>query len=623
MPVKVKKLKVSLTIGATIGLLGIFICFLIISIYYSRMDLQQEILNGHKSYTSEVAWSVAYFFESRKSELKQISYGSEVRHYLNDNQDTQSKEAITSLMNKIIREKVWGPDNIYERIIFSDSLGNVICDTENSLTGQKWKNFEDINLSGKTVDTFKENGIFFLTISIPCSYNGKIGGLVTAFIRTDIIRQKLTILGIPAIYGICLLTKDNEILLTDKLNPDRRMAIKIDPASVQIGQTFNISAKSAENSNEKLIAVSIPIKDTTLSLLNIIDSNVLLKGPQPWQIFTALAALTVFVLGGGYYSIRSNVETAAIKAKLDEKANQYSLVVDKNLELANEITQRQRAQLEAERAKDAAERLNKQLKEALEREKLLTKKAEIANIAKSEFLANMSHELKTPLQGILGFSEFGLEKYGSADNETLKTYFEHIYTSGKNLHKLISEVLTLASLDAGKMEFSIQPCSLTMAAAMAAEEFSEEISKKDIDVRFDGLEFSEKVMADADKLGIVVRNIMSNAVKFCPEKGIISISIKRKTDVALLSISDNGPGIPSDELVKIFDKFEQSSKTKNGSGGKGLGLSICKEIIRAHNGKIWAENIPDGGARFYIELAIAPVAAKNEDTLKYAVVNGA
>ncbi|MBN2314036.1 MAG: ATP-binding protein [Sedimentisphaerales bacterium] len=100
----------------------------------------------------------------------------------------------------------------------------------------------------------------------------------------------------------------------------------------------------------------------------------------------------------------------------------------------------------------------------------------------------------------------------------------------------------------------------------------------------------------------VLRNLLNNAVKFSPNGGLVEVETRQMENAVGLSVRDQGPGIPPNELEAVFDKFVQSSKTKTGAGGTGLGLAICREIIIGHEGRIWAENRPEGGAEFIIEI---------------------
>jgi len=252
--------------------------------------------------------------------------------------------------------------------------------------------------------------------------------------------------------------------------------------------------------------------------------------------------------------------------------------------LTQEITERTRAEAELHKAKEAAE---------------------TANRTKSEFLANMSHELRTPLHGILSFAGFGIKKAATANPEKLRTYFRQIDQSGRVLLVLLNDLLDLARLEAGRTIFAFQRIDLSVLLAKVADEFRSLVSEQD-------LTFQHRIPADPMVVSLdpvrimqVIRNLLSNAVKFSPPGGTIELHICCGELSVVVAIRDHGVGIPEEELDTIFDKFVQSSKTKTGAGGTGLGLAICREIITAHQGRLWAENMPEGGAVFSFELPLA------------------
>jgi PAS domain S-box-containing protein len=275
--------------------------------------------------------------------------------------------------------------------------------------------------------------------------------------------------------------------------------------------------------------------------------------------------------------------------------------------LIQDITDRKRAE---EALQNAHDKLEKEVEKRTIEYKNAKEEAELANNVKSEFLSNISHEIRTPMHQILSYSKFGVEKSDSAKREKLWHYFSKIGTIGKNLLALLNNLLDLSKLESGKVDYEIKENDLKQIIVSVYEEFNSLIDDKGITVELGAVK-SQKISCDTTKISQVIRNLLSNALKFSPAGKKITISMScdslplgsRNTDngtipAILTSIKDEGVGIPEDELEAVFDKFIQSSKTKTGAGGTGLGLSICQEIITAHNGKIWAENNPNGGSIF-------------------------
>ncbi len=242
--------------------------------------------------------------------------------------------------------------------------------------------------------------------------------------------------------------------------------------------------------------------------------------------------------------------------------------------------------------------------------------AERANFAKSEFLANMSHELRTPMHAIISFAKLSLKQVNKLPNaegntEKLYRFINNIIISAERLLILLNDLLDLSKLEAGKEELSLERYSLSDIVSQIVEENQGKVEEKKLHLQFNTELENTEILCDKYKILQVITNLLGNAIKFSVEKTTIQITIEQKQmvlgrratdtekiDGLVCSVVDQGPGIPEQELSKIFDKFIQSSKTKSGSGGTGLGLTICKEIIAVHNGKIWAENNPAGGAVF-------------------------
>jgi two-component system, LuxR family, sensor kinase FixL len=211
---------------------------------------------------------------------------------------------------------------------------------------------------------------------------------------------------------------------------------------------------------------------------------------------------------------------------------------------------------------------------------------------------------------ILSFSQFGISKINHVKLDKLLYYFSKIDNTGKRLMDLLDNLLDLSKFEAGKMECVFRRINLKHIIDNFIKELEPALNEKEIIVEIVDVTTPSEIVGDESKICQVIRNLLSNAIKFTPISKKVTISIEqsefhqndKSIPALLINVVDQGIGIPNDELDNIFDKFIQSSRTKTGAGGTGLGLAICKEIIDIHNGKIWAENNPDGGATFSFML---------------------
>ncbi len=223
---------------------------------------------------------------------------------------------------------------------------------------------------------------------------------------------------------------------------------------------------------------------------------------------------------------------------------------------------------------------------------------------KQEFLNNISHEIRTPLQGILGISSELYKRWEKIDEKDKKNYVRIISDSGERLMQLMSNVLDLSKLEESKMSFNFRLCDFRLVIDSSIKQMAALIeSKKKINLEVDfAKNVNTKVKCDKVRMQQVINNLINNSYKYS-SSGTVRILVQNKQDNLRVSVLDNGIGIPEDELEDIFKPFVESSKTKTKSGGKGLGLALCKEIIEAHKGKIWAENVEEGSA-IHFEIPI-------------------
>ena len=226
-----------------------------------------------------------------------------------------------------------------------------------------------------------------------------------------------------------------------------------------------------------------------------------------------------------------------------------------------------------------------------------------ADQLKTEIIQNMNHELRTPLNGIMGFSELISSGSAKLSRDEIKEYADIIKDSGESLLGLVNNLIDMASLKSGTANFILSKNNLYEHTCMVLNQYADQILKKSINIKF--LKPPKEVFAvyDEERVSQVISNLISNAIKYSLPSGEVIIAIEKKDGKVLFSIRDHGCGIPKNEIEHIFSGFAQSSRTKDGSGGRALGLAISRSIMESHEELIWAEHPENGeGALFKFSL---------------------
>ncbi|TKT79160.1 HAMP domain-containing sensor histidine kinase [Aquamicrobium sp. LC103] len=216
------------------------------------------------------------------------------------------------------------------------------------------------------------------------------------------------------------------------------------------------------------------------------------------------------------------------------------------------------------------------------------RRAEEANLAKSRFLATMSHELRTPLNAILGFSEvMATEVLGPIQNETYRDYANDIHGSGKHLLHLINEILDLSRIEAGRYQPNEEPVRLAGVVEDCCHLMEMKARNKDIRISHQFEQGLPRLFADERSLRQVTLNLLSNAVKFAPSGGEVRVRVGWTMGGGqYVSVKDNGPGIPEDEIPVVLAAFGQGSiAIKSAEQGTGLGLPIVQGLVALHGGE--------------------------------------
>lgn len=231
----------------------------------------------------------------------------------------------------------------------------------------------------------------------------------------------------------------------------------------------------------------------------------------------------------------------------------------------------------------------------------LKKEAEEMAQIKSRLMSVISHELRTPLSSLLGFTELLLEC--ECDPEETKEYISTIYNESRRMKDLLDEFLDSQRLNSGRIELHREACDMHDVLKYIVQAFKGYASG--VDILVDAPTRLPAVYADKSKLEQILRNFVSNAIKYSPDGGEVRITCSLDNNKVIICVSDQGLGIPEESLPKLFTDFYRVEKeTHINIKGTGLGLSITKQLIEAHGGEIWVKSKLNVGSQFYFSIPI-------------------
>jgi signal transduction histidine kinase len=278
------------------------------------------------------------------------------------------------------------------------------------------------------------------------------------------------------------------------------------------------------------------------------------------------------------------------------------------------IVSRKRSRLVARQ--DALASFAAQLSLALERQQLLAREHEAARALneqverlreldrmKDQFVSSVSHELRSPLTSIVGFLELLLQGEAGALTDDQHEFLGIIDRNCTRLTKLVDDILFVARVDAGRLSLSLESIDVAELAAASVQAAGPVAAGKEVELRLDAAPWIPPLCADATRISQLLDNLISNAIKFTPEGGVVTVVVGQNGDSAHLEVRDTGVGIPPDEVHKLFVRFFRAS-TSAVAAGTGLGLSIAKSIVEAHRGMITVESELGVGTAFLVDLPL-------------------
>lgn len=305
---------------------------------------------------------------------------------------------------------------------------------------------------------------------------------------------------------------------------------------------------------------------------------------------------------------RSGTESTSLGSMLAALGN--VTVVERPIRTTTLVSMLQSALRARERQYQVREHLMEQarseaaMREAARTQRLARTEAERAGRIKDEFLATLSHELRTPLHAILGWSQ--ILRRSSDGSPKINEGLSVIERNARSQAQIISDLLDMSSIMSGKIRLDVQTCDLALILEGALNTVRPAADAKDIRLHASLDPTARPVRGDPNRLQQVFWNLLTNAVKFTPKGGRVSVTLRGVASNVELAVTDNGEGIDAEFLPQVFDRFRQADSAKDRRhGGLGLGLSIVKQLVELHGGTIAAASAGRGqGATFTVSLPL-------------------
>lgn len=241
-----------------------------------------------------------------------------------------------------------------------------------------------------------------------------------------------------------------------------------------------------------------------------------------------------------------------------------------------------------------------------------TKQQEIAELKKMEefrreFIADVSHELKTPIFAAQGFVHTLLD--GAVEDKKVRTKFlKKAAKSLDGLDILVQDLLTISQMETGEIKMHPEDFNIIEITKEVIDQVEGKAEKRDIQIKLKGHEEPIYVHADYQRIYQVLSNLIMNGIKYSQKKGTVKISFKKEEDHVVVVVTDNGLGIPKEDIGRIFERFYRVEKSRSkAKGGTGLGLSIVKHILEGHDAKIEVESEEGAGSKFWFKLRLGKV----------------
>lgn len=575
----------------------------------AKKNLKAQIFDDLVLTANTMEGSLLNFLERSKG--RAIDFSSD--GYIRDaSQDIISKKAAASDLNEHLRQNKMSLDKTIYGIIIMDLGGRIVASTLDSEVGGTGLASDANFLATKKLEKGEANvsDIFF------SNYFGE--NKTPSFTAASPLMDKITQERIGVIMNFIKTDELNDIL-------SGRQQIKLGARTSPIQKRKTIETYLV-NGEKTMITESRFLRDTILKkavgtepVKKCVEKNEEFVGiypdyrdvpvvgasmclPNGWTLLTEIDEGEVFE---GLEKLKLNILLLAFAVSFGVSILGYFLAkgisnpIKELAGVAKKIGEGDLSQRANIKSEDEIGRLASAFNEMAEKLKEVDR-------AKSEFVSLASHQLRTPPSAIKWFAEMLLgEKAGKITDERQKKYLQEIAYNNKRMIELVNQLLNVSRVELGTFAIEPRPTDISSVAEEALEELAPQIVKKELNVAKEYDENMPLINTDPALLRIIFQNLISNAAKYTPEKGMIQLTIKKETGNFLIRVADNGCGIPIGQQSKVFTKlFRADNAREIDPDGTGLGLYIVQSIVKEMGGAIRFESEENKGSAFYVVLPL-------------------